>query len=120
MNRLRNLLAASLLCISAVAAAGEDYGASTVREHTLANGPKVVTSERGVVYSERRLRVDNDNGAALSELVQANAFVAHPYQIPVIGWPSDIESWKREDLQNYYKTFYAPNNAVMVVAGDVE
>ncbi|HVT34244.1 MAG TPA: pitrilysin family protein [Nevskiaceae bacterium] len=82
--------------------------------------PKVVESERGVVYSERRLRVDNDNAAALEELVQASAFVAHPYQIPVIGWPSDIESWKRSDLQHYYKTYYAPNNAVMVVAGDVQ
>ena len=82
--------------------------------------PKVVESERGVVYSERRSSVDNDNLGALVEQIDATAFIAHPYHIPTIGWPSDIEGWKIDDLKNYYRTYYAPNNAVMFVTGDVE
>jgi zinc protease len=79
-----------------------------------------VESERGVVYSERRSSVDNDNFGTLIEQMQATAFVAHPYQIPIIGWPSDIEGWKVADLQGYYRQYYAPNNAVMFIVGDVE
>ncbi len=82
--------------------------------------PKVVESERGVVYSERRSSVDNDNFGTLLEQMQATAYVAHPYQIPTIGWPSDIEGWKIEDLQAYFKQYYAPNNAVMLVVGAVD
>ena len=82
--------------------------------------PKKVESERGVVYSERRSSIDNDNFGTLIEQMQATAFVAHPYQIPTIGWPSDIEGWKVEDLQAYYRQYYAPNNAVMFVVGDVD
>ncbi|NMO16878.1 insulinase family protein [Pyxidicoccus fallax] len=85
----------------------------------LAFDPKVIESERGVVYSERRSAVDNYNAGALMEQVQATAFVAHPYQFPVIGWPSDIESWKLEDLQRYFKTYYAPNNGTLIVTGAV-
>ncbi|ATB30777.1 M16 family metallopeptidase [Melittangium boletus] len=85
----------------------------------LAIDPKVVESERGVVYSERRSSVDNDNSGLLMEQVQATAFVAHPYQIPVIGWPADIESWKQEDLERYFRTYYAPNNATLIVVGAV-
>jgi len=85
----------------------------------LAFVPKVIESERGVVYSERRSSVDNNNAGALMEQVQATAFVAHPYQFPIIGWPSDIESWKLEDLQRYFKTYYAPNNGTLVVTGAV-
>lgn len=90
------------------------------RLQSLAFDPKVIESERGVVYSERRSGVDNDNNGALQEQLQATAFVAHPYQIPVIGWPSDIESWRMEDLQRYFKTYYAPNNATLVLAGDLD
>jgi zinc protease len=79
-----------------------------------------VESERGVVYSERRSSVDNDNFGTLREQMQATAYVAHPYQIPVIGWPSDIEAWKIADLQEYYRQYYAPNNAVMFIVGDVD
>ncbi len=81
--------------------------------------PDLVESERGVVYSERRLRIDNDNDGRLYEQMLANAFVAHPYQFPVIGWPSDIENWTQEDLESYYKTYYAPNNCTMVFTGAV-
>jgi zinc protease len=86
----------------------------------LAFDPKVVESERNVVYSERRLRVEDNNEAFLAEQVQATAFVAHPYQIPTIGWPSDIRSWKLADLQKFFHTYYAPNNCTLVVVGDVE
>jgi len=78
-----------------------------------------VESERQVVYSERRTSVDDDNAALLDEQVMATAFVAHPYQIPVIGWPSDIERWKMSDLKSYFRTYYAPNNATLILAGDV-
>ena len=90
------------------------------RMANLAFDPKVIESERGVVYSERRLRVDNDNFGTLMEQMQATAFTAHPYQFPTVGWPSDIENWKMEDLKRFFKTYYAPNNAVLVIAGDVE
>jgi zinc protease len=81
--------------------------------------PKAVESERGVVYSERRSSVDNDNLGALAEQIQATAYVAHPYQFPTVGWPSDIEGWTIEDLKTYYQRYYAPNNAVVFVVGDV-
>ena len=86
----------------------------------LAFDPKVVESEREVVYSERRLRVEDSNPAFLSEQVQATAFIAHPYRIPTIGWPSDIKAWTLADLQNFYHTWYAPNNCTLVVVGDVD
>jgi len=78
-----------------------------------------VESERGVVYSERRTTTDNNNESFLDEQVQAAAFIAHPYGFPVIGWPSDIERWSQQDLREYFRTNYAPNNATMVFAGDV-
>jgi zinc protease len=81
--------------------------------------PKVIESERGVVYSERRLRTEDSNEGFLAEQVQATAFVAHPYQIPIIGWPADIQSWKIEDLQKFFKTNYAPNNCTFILVGDL-
>ncbi len=89
------------------------------RLQNLAIDSDVVDSERGVVYSERRLRVDNDNDGRLYEQVMATAFIAHPYQFPVIGWPSDIENWTQKDLESYFKTYYAPNNCTLVFAGAV-
>ncbi len=81
--------------------------------------PKLIESERGVVYSERRLGVEDSNEGFLVEQVQATAFVAHPYQIPTVGWPSDIQGWKLEDLQKFFKTNYAPNNCTLILVGDV-
>ena len=81
--------------------------------------PKKVESERGVVASERRTEVDASNGGILDEQLQATAFVAHPYQWPVVGWMSDIEHWTMEDLKHHFEMGYAPNNATMVVVGDV-
>jgi len=89
------------------------------RVANLAFTPQVVESERGVVYSERRLRVEDNNQGMLSEQVQAAAFVAHPYRFPTIGWPADIQSWRIEDLQTFFKTYYAPNNLTLVLAGDL-
>ncbi len=80
----------------------------------------VVENERQVVYSERRLRVDDSNAASLEEQVQATAFLAHPYRNPVIGWPSDILSWTMADLQRFYRTYYTPNNCTLILVGDLD
>ena len=90
------------------------------RMQGLAFVPEVYESERGVVASERRLSVENDNDAILGENVRATAIMAHPYHWDVIGWMSDILSWKREDVMAYYRTFYAPNNAVLILVGDFD
>ena len=90
------------------------------RLSNLAFEPKVVESERGVVYSERRNSVDDNPSSRLQEQVQAAAFVAHPYGIPTIGWPSDIESWKIDDLKEFFQRNYAPNNCTMVLVGDLD
>ncbi|HOH08476.1 MAG TPA: pitrilysin family protein [bacterium] len=80
--------------------------------------PEVLESERGVVASERRMAVENDNASLLDETVRATAIMAHPYHWSVIGWMSDIQNWRREEIMQYYRTYYAPNNAVLVVVGD--
>jgi zinc protease len=85
----------------------------------LAFDPKMIESERGVVYSERRSSVDNSNFGSLYELAEAAAFEAHPYHWPVLGWPSDIEAWTMQDLKSHWNMGYAPNNCVMVIVGDV-
>lgn len=80
--------------------------------------PKIIESERGVVYSERRTSVDNNNFGILYEQMGASAFTAHPYHWPVVGWPSDIEAWTMDDLKAHFKMGYAPNNCTMVIVGD--
>jgi zinc protease len=82
--------------------------------------PDEVERERSVVMEERRLRTDDDPSSSLWEKVQAAAFKAHPYGNPVIGWMEDIRKLSREDLQAFYKTYYVPNNAVVVVVGDFD
>src|SRR5690606_7643027 len=86
----------------------------------LAFDPEVIESERGVVLSERLLRVEDNNHGYLSEQVQAAAFLVHPYRFPTIGWPADIQSWRLEDLQCFFRTYYAPNNQLLVLAGDLD
>jgi len=86
---------------------------------SLALDDKMVKSERGVVMSERITGLENSNWRLLNEQVKAVAFHAHPYKWSVIGYESDIENWTREDLQTYFETYYAPNNGVVVIAGDV-
>jgi zinc protease len=82
--------------------------------------PAVLESERGVIASERRLGVENDNDSLLDEAVRATAIMAHPYHWGVIGWMSDILGWRRDEIAAYFRTYYAPNNAVLVVVGDFE
>jgi zinc protease len=90
------------------------------RVRDLSFDPKIVESERQVVYSERRLSVDNDNFGLLEEQLEAATFIAHPYHWPVIGWPSDIEKWTLDDLKTYFAKGYSPSNATMIVVGDVK
>jgi len=82
--------------------------------------PQVLESERGVIASERRMAVENNNESLLAETVRATAIMAHPYHWDVIGWMSDILSWKRDEIIAYYRTFYSPNNAVIIVCGDFQ
>ncbi|WP_198556405.1 pitrilysin family protein [Glaciecola sp. 33A] len=80
----------------------------------------VVESERGVVTSERSTGLENSNYRMLSEQVKAAAFRAHPYSWSVIGHESDIANWKLQDLKDFHKTYYAPNNAIVVVVGAIK
>lgn len=80
---------------------------------------EVVDPEREVVLEERRMRVDNDPSAQLDETVQAALFAHHPYGTPIIGWKHEIESLSRADALDYYTRFYTPENAILIVAGDV-
>ena len=81
---------------------------------------EMVESERGVVQSERTTGLENSNWRTIQEALKGVAFSAHPYSWSVIGYESDIAAWTLEDLQQYHKTYYAPNNAVVVIAGDVK
>lgn len=80
----------------------------------------MVDSERGVVQSERSTGLENSNWNALEGEIKGVAFLAHPYSWSVIGHESDIAAWSLKDLVQYHKTYYAPNNAVVVIAGDVK
>lgn len=82
--------------------------------------PKMVESERGVVLSERSTGLENSPWNGLSEGVQATAFQEHPYHWPVIGYEDDMKNWKQSDLEQYFKTYYAPNNCVTVISGNVK
>jgi len=82
--------------------------------------PKMIESERGVILSERSTGLENNPLEQLWQELQATAFVAHPYMWPVIGWESDIKNWTKEDLENYFHTYYAPNNCIVVISGDVK
>jgi zinc protease len=81
--------------------------------------PQVV-SEKEVVANERRMRVDDDVEGIANEVLYKTAFTKHPYHWPTIGWMKDIEGFTPEDCVAFYKTYYAPNNATIVVAGDVK
>src|SRR5438477_1556845 len=79
-----------------------------------------VLPERDVVLEEYNMRVANNPEARLSEQIMAALYLNHPYGRPVIGWRHEIEKLNREDALAFYKRFYAPNNATLVIAGDVE
>ncbi len=76
-------------------------------------------SERQIVMEERRMRTSDEPAADLLEQVSAAAYTAHPYGWPTVGWMSDLETLTLEDVKQYRQVYYAPNNAVLVVAGDV-
>ena len=78
-----------------------------------------VNTERDVVLEERRMRTDNSPQALAGEQVDAALFLSHPYGRPVIGWPSEIHHIGRVEAQDFYNHHYAPNNAILVIAGDV-
>jgi len=80
----------------------------------------MIESERGVILSERSTGLENNPMEKLWQEVQATAFLAHPYMWPVIGWESDIKNWTKQDLENYFHTYYAPNNCLVVISGDVK
>jgi zinc protease len=81
---------------------------------------KEFLSERDVVKEERRMRYEDDPVNTMVEQMMAVAFSAHPYQWPVIGWMTDLNSITRDDLVNHYRTYYSPNNATIVVVGDFD
>jgi zinc protease len=79
-----------------------------------------VASEREVVASERRQTVDDDVDGKLSEILYANAFSRHGYRWPTIGTMEDIQGLTTQDCRDFYKTYYAPNNAKLVIVGDMQ
>ena len=78
-----------------------------------------VLTERDVILEERNQRTDSNPGALLGEQMRAAQFLNHPYGIPIIGWRHEMEQLSKDDAKDFYRRHYAPNNAVLVVAGDV-
>ncbi len=81
---------------------------------------EIVLPEREVVREERRSRIDNNPAAQLGEIIRASLYLNHPYRIPIIGWDHEISALNTENALAFYRRWYVPNNAVLVVAGDVE
>ncbi|MFZ5471899.1 MAG: M16 family metallopeptidase [Myxococcota bacterium] len=90
------------------------------RMRSLAISDQMLQSERQVVIEERRLRVDNEILGRLDEELGTLVWKAHPYRWPIIGWHKDIESISKQDCMDYFRTYYAPNNATVFVAGDFD
>jgi zinc protease len=90
------------------------------RMRSLSLSEKSLASERQVVMEERRVRVDNEILGLMDEELSTLVYKAHPYRWPVIGWLGDIENISRRDCQEYFRTYYAPNNATLYVSGDID
>jgi len=90
------------------------------RMQSLQVTPKMLESERQVVLEERRLRVDNEIAGLMDEELSSLVWKAHPYRWPVIGWQRDIEAISRQDCLDYFRTYYAPNNATLWLSGDFD
>jgi predicted Zn-dependent peptidase len=90
------------------------------RMANLALEQEMLDSEIGVVKEERMMSVDNSNTGLIWEKLFSTAFTMHSYQWPVVGWMDDLNSITRDDCVDYFKTYYAPNNAVLVISGDFE
>ena len=87
------------------------------RMQNLLLDPKEIASEREVVIEERRTRTEDDPGGYLGEEVSSIAFKAHPYGVPIIGWMEDIKRITPAEIRAFYKTYYVPNNAIVVAVG---
>ena len=90
------------------------------RMRNLVLSQNAVETERKVILEERSQRTDNDPGALFSEQMSAALYLNHPYRVPVIGWRSEIEALSRDAALAFYQRYYAPDNAILVVAGDVD
>ncbi len=95
-----------------------DLEAQRMTKLVLAEGP--VEAEREVVINERRERVEDDVDGSLDEQLMALAFEQHPYRWPTIGWMEDIRRVTLDEIRAFYRTWYAPNNACLVVVGDFD
>jgi zinc protease len=89
------------------------------RMHRLVLREPQIASEKEVVANERRYRVEDDVEGLANELLYKTAFETHPYRWPTIGWMADIVGFTPEDCVGFYRTYYAPSNATVVVAGDI-
>lgn len=90
------------------------------RMRNLLLDPAEIDSERKVVMEERRSRAEDDPDGLVYEAMNSLAFKAHPYRWPIIGWMADIARINRTELRAFYDTYYVPNNAILVIAGDVK
>lgn len=81
---------------------------------------EIVAPELDVILEERSQRVDSSAGGLFGEQRRAAQYMNHPYAIPIIGWRHEMEQLTKQDALDFYETFYAPNNAILIVAGDVE
>jgi len=88
------------------------------RMHNLLLDAKEINSEREVVIEERRTRTEDDPGGFLGEEVSSIAFKNHPYGAPIIGWMEDLKRITPEEIRAFYKTYYVPNNAILVAVDD--
>ncbi|MGV3652576.1 MAG: M16 family metallopeptidase, partial [Noviherbaspirillum sp.] len=99
---------------------GEVMALEADRMANLVLSKEEFTQEVRVVMEERRLRTDDQPIPKLYEVLNATAYMAHPYHHPIVGWMDDLVHMTVEDARDWYQSWYAPNNAVMVVAGDVD
>jgi zinc protease len=95
-------------------------GMEADRMADLAFDEEAFRTEMQVVLEERRQRTDNEPRSQLAEMARAAQWLNHPYRIPVIGWEHEIRGLSRDDALAFYRRWYGPNNAVLIVAGDVE
>src|SRR6056297_3475861 len=82
-------------------------------------GEDDIKTERDVIIEERNQRVENSPGALMREQKNAAQYMNHPYGVPIIGWQAEMQELGLQDALDYYQTYYAPNNAILIVAGDV-
>jgi zinc protease len=82
--------------------------------------PEDIASERDVIVEERRQRTDNSPAAVLNERMRAMLYPHHPYGAPIIGWLHEMRALSRQDALDFYRRYYAPNNSILVIAGDVD